>query len=222
MTPAALRVLLLLLVLSTPPAATATRTMPAAPASGTLTGLLTDPVTGAPLAHVLVTVGYLTPGFRRATETDAHGRYVITGLPPTTARGIDTYAFAEGYIYHHGTKQVILAGKTTTYAYHLPRDIFAVRHPRVTSYDVTRVNGHTVRFAMEAVEGKDSFSDEMFAISPHLGYLVVLRHGHGQHYDGTLTVPPGTKHGIYRFYYVATQNDCISNETFPYRDVMLG
>lgn len=193
-----------------------------AAATGTLTGIITDPVSNRPLAHALVTVGYLTPGFQRTGETDAHGRYTITGLPATSAQGIDSYAFAEGYFYHHGLNQVIRAGRTTTYSFSIARDTFVVSHPRVLSHYATIVNHTTVKFGMAAIEGTGPFSFEMLAVSPQLGYLAVLTHGPGTHYDGTFTVPRGTKRGRYRFFYIATQNDCFTNQKFPYTDVQLG
>ena len=49
----------------------------------------------------------------------------------------------------------------------------------------------------------------------------VLAHGAGHHYDGILHVPAGTKAGTYRFYYIATQENCIENKTFPHQDVHL-
>jgi hypothetical protein len=62
----------------------------------------------------------------------------------------------------------------------------------------------------------------MLAISPRLGRLVVLWHGPGHHYDGSLHIPTGTRPGVYRFYYVATEEDCFEPKTFPYVDVRLG
>jgi hypothetical protein len=212
--------LLLLPLLVVAPGAAA-QTGPAAAAStGTLAGVVTDATTNKPLPHALVTVGYLTRGFQRAAETDARGRYVITGLPPT--RSIDTYAFAPGYIYHHGVNQAIRAGQTTTYSYAMPRDNYSLPHPRIVSYYGQRVNSSMARFGMVAVQGNGPFSFEMMAISPQLGRLVVLAHGPGHRYDGILRVPAGTKAGTYRFYYIATQNDCFENRTFPHVDVRLG
>lgn len=189
-------------------------------ATGTLRGVLIDATSRKPLPSALVTVGYLTHGFQRAAMTDAHGRYVISGLPVT--RGIDTYAFAQGYIYHHGVNQVITAGHTTVYSYALPRDGFtSIKHPTITSYYAHAMSNGTARLGMVAVQGDDAFSFEMMAIAPQLGLLVVLKHGLGKHYDGTLTVPKGTKPGRYRFYYVATQNNCFENRRFPHLDLHL-
>ena len=209
---------ILLLCFSAPGAAAHAGRADAA-STGMLSGIIRDATSNKPLAHVLVTVGYLTPGFQRAAETDVHGRYVIAGLPPT--RSIDTYAFAPGYIYHHGVNQTIHAGRTTTYSYNMPRDNYAVQHPRILSYYGQRVNSRTARFGMVAVQGTDKFSFEMLAIAPQLGRLVVLEHGAGHHYDGILHVPAGTKAGTYRFYYIATQENCIENKTFPHQDVHL-
>ena len=213
-------ILLLPLFLSAPGAAAHAGRAEAVASTGTLSGVIRDATSNKPLAHVLVTVGYLTRGFQRAAETDAQGRYVIKGLPPT--RSIDTYAFAPGYIYHHGINQTIRAGKTTIYSYAMPRDNYAVKHPQILSFYGKRVVARTARFGMVAVQGHGPFSFEMLAISPRLGRLVVLAHGAGHHYDGILHVPAGTKPGIYRFYYVATEEDCFENKTFPHVDVRLG
>ena len=212
-------ILLLPLLMSAPGATAHEGKAEAAASTGALSGVITDATSNKPLAHVLVTVGYLTPGFQRAAETDAHGRYVIKGLPPT--RSIDTYAFAPGYIYHHGVNQTIHAGRTTTYSYSMPRDNYAVQHPRILSFYGKRVDARRASFGMVAVQGTDKFSFEMLAIAPQLGRLVVLQHGAGHHYDGILHVPAGTKAGTYRFYYVATQENCFENKTFPHRDVHL-
>lgn len=195
---------------------------PHAQLTGTLSGVITDAISNRPVAHALVTVGYLSAGFQRATETDARGQYIVTGLPATSRGGIDTYAFAQGYFYHHGVNQVIRAGHTTVYSYAIPRDTFAVKHPRILSYSAATLGRRRVKFSMTAIDGTGPFSFEMMAISPQLGYLVVLEHGPGHHYDGTLIVPRDVKRGAYRFYYIATQQDCYTNPTFPFKDVMLG
>jgi Carboxypeptidase regulatory-like domain len=212
-------ILLLPLLVFAPTAAAHEGRAEAAASTGTLSGVIRDATSNKPLAHVLVTVGYLTRSFQRAAETDAHGRYVITGLPPT--RSIDTYAFAPGYIYHHGVPQTIGAGRTTTYSYSIPRDNLPLKHPRILSFYGKRVDPRMARFGMVAVQGNYRFSFEMLAIAPQLGRLVVLAHGAGHHYDGILHVPAGTKAGTYRFYYVATQENCIENKTFPHQDVHL-
>lgn len=203
------------------PASAATGAMERHPTTGgTLAGVITDATTNKPVAHALVTVGYLTTGFQRATETDAHGRYAITGLPST--RSIDTYAFAQGFIYHHGVNQTIRAGETTTYSYSMARDNYPTKHPQILSYYGKSVNSSTVRFGMVAVQGDGPFSFEMLAIAPKLGRLVVLAHGVGQHYDGTLHLPRGTKAGTYTFYFVATQLDCFETKKIPHLNVHLG
>ena len=212
--------LLLPLFVSAPGAATRAGRAEAAASTGTLSGIITDATSNKPLAHVLVTVGYLTRGFQRAAETDAHGRYVIKGLPPT--RSIDTYAFAPGYIYHHGVNQTIRAGRTATYSYSMPHDDYPLKHPRILSFYGKRLDARRASFGMVAVQGTGPFSFEMLAIAPQLGRLVVLEHGAGHHYDGILRVPAGTKAGTYRFYYIATQLDCFENKTFPHQDVHLG
>jgi Carboxypeptidase regulatory-like domain len=212
-------VFLLSLLVFAPTAAAREGRAEAAASTGTLAGVIRDATTNRPVAHVLVTVGYLTPGFQRAAETDAHGRYAIMGLPPT--RSIDTYAFAPGYIYHHGVNQTIRAGRTTTYSYSMPRDNYPLKHPRILSFYGQRVDARTARFGMVAVQGTGPFSFEMLAIAPQLGRLVVLAHGAGHHYDGILHVPARTKPGTYRFYYVATQENCFENKTFPHQDVHL-
>ena len=180
-------------------------------ALGTLTGVITDATTNKPLAHVLLTVGYLTKGYQRAAETDAHGRYTITGLPPT--HGIDAYAFIPGYFYYHGFT-AIHAG-TTTYSHTIARDTTTTGHPTVRSFYAMPPKGaNPARFGMRAEPGNGPFSFEMLAISPGLGRLVVLNHGPGDHYDGVLPTS-GIKSGMYTFYYVATQQDCFENKTFP-------
>ena len=187
--------------------------------TGTLAGVVTDATTHKPLAHALITVGYLTKGYQRAAETDSKGRYEIKGLPAT--KGIDTYAFSPGYIYHHGSNQAIQAGQTTTYSYAMARDNYNVKHPRVLSlYFKKPVNG-VAHLGMAAAQGNGKFSFEMMAISPQLGRLVVLAHGAGTHYDGTLQTS-GITAGRYTFYYVATQENCFEDKTFPTVRVHLG
>ena len=192
-------------------AAAGTLPMRPAAATGTLTGVIIDATTRKPLAQVLLTIGYLTKGYQRAAETDAHGRYTIAGLPPS--RGIDAYAFKAGYFYYHGFT-AIHAG-TTTYSHEIARDTTSIAHPRVLSFYATPPQGAgPAHFGMRAVQGNGSFSFEMMAISPDLGRLVVLAHGPGNRYDGVLPTT-GVRQGTYTFYYVATQQDCFENRTFP-------
>lgn len=186
--------------------------------TGTLSGVITDATTHKPLAHVLLTLGYLTKGYQRATETDAHGRYTFKNVPAT--KGIDAYSFKGGYFYFHG-ETGIRAGGTTTYSHIMARDTTKVPHPTIVSFYATPGKGSTpAQFGMRANQGNGSFSFEMMAISPGLGRLVVLRHGPGNHYDGTLSAS-GVKSGTYTFYYVATQNNCFINTMFPSKQVTL-
>lgn len=179
--------------------------------TATLTGVITDATTHKPLSGVLLTVGYLTRGFQRAGETDAQGRYTIRDLP--TTRGIDAYSFKPGYFYFHGFT-AIHAG-TTTYSHIMARDTSSIVHPKIVSFYAMPPKGNSpARFGMRAEKGNGPFSFEMMAISPDLGRLVVLQHGPTDHYDGTLP-ESGIKSGMYRFYYVATQENCFENKTFP-------
>lgn len=190
--------------------AQAPRAHPAA-APGTLTGVITDATTNKPLAHVLLTIGYLTKGYQRAAETDAHGHYTIKNLLPTDK--IDAYSFKAGYFYYHGST-AIHAG-VTTYSHTIARDPTTVAHPKILSFYATPPKGNKpAHFGMRAVQGNGPFSFEMLAISPDLGRLVVLQHGPTNHYDGALPTS-GIKSGMYRFYYVATQENCFENKTFP-------
>jgi hypothetical protein len=187
--------------------------------TGTLSGVITDATTNKPLAGVLLTVGYLTKGYQRAAMTDAHGHYTITGLPPT--RGIDAYAFKPGYFYFHG-ESAIHAGGLTTYSHVMGRDTTTVVHPKILSFYFQRPSGkNPAHFGMRAEKGNGPFSFEMMAISPDLGRLVVLQHGPSDHYDGSLSTT-GIKAGMYRFYFVATQENCYENKTFPSIRVHLG
>jgi hypothetical protein len=188
----------------------------AAAATGTLTGVITDATTHKPMAHVLLTLGYLTKGYQLATQTDAHGRYTFKNVPAT--KGIDAYAFAQGYYYFHG-EAAIRADGTTTYTHIMGRDTSTQAHPTIVSFYANP--GTPAHFGMRANKGNDAFSFEMMAISPDLGRLVVLQHGPSNHYDGSLSLPGGIKHGTYTFYFVATQNNCFINKTFPSKRVVL-
>jgi len=182
-----------------------------AAATGTLTGVITDATTHKPLAHVLLTVGYLTKGYQRAGETDANGRYSIANLPVT--KGIDAYAFKGGYFYFHGFS-AIHAGMTT-YSHILARDTTSIVHPKILSFTAMPPQSDGIaHFGMRAEKGNGPFSFEMMAISPDLGRLVVLGHGAADHYDGLLSTN-GITSGMYTFYYVATQENCFENKTFP-------
>jgi len=182
-----------------------------AAATGTLTGVITDATTHKPLAHVLLTIGYLTKGYQRAGETDANGRYSIANLPVT--KGIDAYAFKGGYFYFHG-ESAIHAG-VTTYSHILARDTTSIVHPKILSFTAMPAQSDGIaHFGMRAEKGNGPFSFEMMAISPGLGRLVVLGHGAADHYDGVLSTS-GIKSGTYTFYYVATQENCFENTTFP-------
>ncbi len=193
-----------------PAAHAATPSARPAATTGTLTGVITDAATQKPLAHVLLTIGYLTKGYQRAAETDANGRYTIINLPVT--KGIDAYAFKSGYFYYHGSS-AISAG-TTTYSHILARDTTSVPHPKISYFYAMPPTKGVAHFGMRAQIGNGPFSFEMMAISPQLGRLVVLQHGPSDHYDGKLSID-GVKDGRYTFYYVATQENCFENKTFP-------
>ncbi len=181
--------------------------------TGSLSGVITDATTNKPLAGVIVSVDYTHQML--VAETDRHGRYTVHGI---IAHQIATYAFAPGYIYHHGVPQIIKVGKTTVYSYAMARDTLTnLKHPKVTLVQITprmAKAGQKVHFSFGLLPGETKNSLEIMATSAKLGRSVLLLGVGHSHYGGDLLVTPDM-HGTYTFRFFGAGEDCLENTTFP-------
>ena len=210
--------LLLLVAVSAAPAAAAPPSQ--GNGAGTITGLVTDRDTGAPLAGVYITVGYA--GLKLATITGADGRYTVTNVP--AGQPADVFGFyGGGYRYHNsiyddGLHIVLQPGQTFTFNFSVYQLHDPAGEPQVSNSSITPLTaapGQTVTFGLTASGGKGGLSDEVIAASPTLGRMALLAPAGGGDYRGTLTVPAGTPPGDYPFAFFAASNDCYDNHVFP-------
>lgn len=187
---------------------------------GTITGLVTDRDTGAPVASVYITVGY--NGLKLATITGADGRYTIANVP--AGQPADVFGFhGGGYryrnsVYDDGLHIVLQPGQTFTYNFpvyqlHDPAGEPQVDNPSIAP--LTAAPGQTVTFGLTASGGKGGLSDEVIAASPTLGRMALLAPAGGNDFRGALTVPLNTPAGDYPFAFFAASNDCYDNHVFP-------
>jgi extracellular elastinolytic metalloproteinase len=93
---------------------------PANTPRGTLTGIVRDADTGAPIANAVVAFGGHNSGFAGdyADTTDANGVYTITGIIPGTYAKV----FARGLGYDQVVQTVPIASRTQTLNWNLRRD----------------------------------------------------------------------------------------------------
>jgi len=204
-------------------AAPAATTLPApAPSAntGTITGIVTDRDTGAPVSGVYITVGY--KGLKLATITGADGHYTVKNVP--AGKPADVFGFhGGGYRYHNSIYDdhlniVLKPGETYTFDFQVYQLNDPAGEPQVSDPSLgpdTVAPGQQVTFELTARGGKGGLSDEVFAASPALGRLALLAPIGGDRFRGALIVPPGTPPGDYAFAFFAASNECYDNNVFP-------
>ncbi len=191
-----------------------------AAATGTITGVVTDKVSGSPVPGVYVTVGYNT--VKLATITGPDGRYVVANVP--TGQPADVFGFhGGGFRYHNSiyddNLHIVLApGQTytfnfTVYQLNDPAGEPLVSNPAISP--LTAAPGQTVTFSLNASGGKGGLSDEIIAASPTMGRIALLAPTGGSSFSSAFTVPAGTPPGDYPFAFFAASNDCYDNDVFP-------
>jgi len=208
---------LALVALSAAPAAASPKDQAAA---GTITGIVTDKFSGAPVPGVIVTVGYT--GVKLATITGPDGRYTVSNVP--AGQPADVFGFhGGGYRYHNsiyddGLHIVLQPGQTYTFNFTVYQLNDPAGEPSVSDAAIspqTAAPGQTVTFSLRASGGKGGLSDEVIAASPGLGRMVLLAPAGGDKFQGSFAVPPGTAAGDYTFAFFAASNECYDNHTFP-------
>ena len=192
---------------------------PAQAATGTITGLVTDRDSGAPVAGVYITVGYR--GLQLATITGADGRYTVSNVP--AGQAADVFGFhGGGYRYHNsiyddGLHIVLQPGQTYVYNFTVYPLNNPAGEPQVTNPTLSPQSaapGQTVTFGLTASGGAGGLSDEVIAASPALGRMALLAPAGGNDFQGALTIPAGTAPGDYPFAFFAASNECYDNHVF--------
>ena len=113
---------------------------------GTLAGMVTDQVTGAPLAGTHVTI----PGTRFAAATGADGRFVIEGVPPGVYR---LNVRRIGYLLASADSVAVTAGQAVTVDFRLEARAIELEEVVAVGYGTqAKVN---LTGAVGAVSGKD-------------------------------------------------------------------
>ena len=122
---------------------------PAGP-KGTVTGVVTDPVSGLPVAGVRV--GFVRVGFGGAApyadETDASGRYTIPNMPAGSYPTLTAFA-AKGFSSEVVRDVAITANATATHNIGMDRDWAA----RAAGADVTQVSDNQRRLRLRRRQG---------------------------------------------------------------------
>lgn len=207
---------LALVALSAGPAAASSKDQAG---TGTVTGIVTDKFSGAPVPGVIVTVGYNS--VKLATITGPDGRYTVPNVP--AGQSADVFGFhGDGYRYHNsiydGLHIVLQPGQTYPFNFTVYQLNDPAGEPSVSDAAISPQStapGQSVTFSLRASGGKGGLSDEVIAASPTLGRMVLLAPSGGDQFQGTFSVPGGTAPGDYAFAFVAASNDCYDNHTFP-------
>ncbi len=188
--------------------------------TGTITGRVTDKDTGEPVSDVYITVGW--QGIQLAAITDANGRYTVPNVPP--GEDADVFGFHEGnYLYHnsafHEDLNIILEpGETFTYDFAVRQHDDPAGQPEVSDPSISSkiaAPGETVTFGLTARGGEGGLSREVFAASPKLGRLVLLKPTGGDRFRAEFTIPADTPPGDYPFAFFAASNACYDPKVFP-------
>jgi hypothetical protein len=188
--------------------------------TGKITGRVTDKSTGEPVSDVYITVGWET--FQYAALTDEDGRYTVPNVP--AGKPAPVFGFHEGqYLYrnssyHNDLKIVLDPGETFDYDFTVREHDDPAGQPEVSDPSIsskTVAPGETVTFALTARGGEGGLSREVFAASPKLGRLVLLKSAGGDRFRAEFTIPEGTPRGEYPFAFFAASNKCYDPKVFP-------
>lgn len=188
--------------------------------TGTISGRVTDKNTGEPVSDIYITVGWKT--FQYAAITDENGRYTVPNVP--AGESAPVLGFHEGqYLYrnsayHDHLKIMLDPGETYTYNFAVrehddPGGQPQVSDPSISSKSVAP--GETVAFGLTAKGGEGGLSREVFAASPKLGRVVLLKSSGGDRYRAEFAIPDDTPPGKYPFAFFAASNKCYDPEVFP-------
>ncbi len=188
--------------------------------TGTINGRATDKETGEPVSDVYIVVGW--QGSQLAAITDANGRYTVPNVP--AGEPAPVFGFHEGnYLYrnsafHDDLNINLEPGETFTYDFAVREHDEPEGQPEVSSPSIsskTATPGETVTFGLTARGGEGGLSPEVFASSPKLGRLVLLKSAGGDRFRAEFTIPADTPRGDYPFAFFAASRECYDPEVFP-------
>lgn len=200
----------------------ASTTAPSSANTGTISGRVTDKDTGEPISDTYITVGW--EDSQLAAITDGDGRYTVPNVPAGELAPVLGF-HPNGYRYHNSSYDDDLnirlkPGETYTYDFSLPM-LDSEGQPEVSEPSIssgTAAPGETVTFKLNAGGGKGGLSKEVFAASPKLGRLVLLKPTDGENeYSAEFTIPADTQPGEYEFAFFTASKECYVNGEFPMR-----
>ncbi len=188
--------------------------------TGKITGRVTDEDTGEPLSDVYLAVGW--KGIQLTAITGADGRYTVPNVP--AGESAPVFGFHDdGYRYRASSFDDNLninlePGETFTYDFAVREHDEPEGQPEVSSPSIsskTATPGETVTFGLTARGGEGGLSPEVFAASPKLGRLVLLKSAGGDRFRAEFTIPADTPRGDYPFAFFAASKKCYDPEVFP-------
>lgn len=188
--------------------------------TGKITGRVTDKNTGEPVSDVYIVVGWQS--MQLAAITDSNGRYTVPNVP--AGEPAPVFGFHEGnYLYrnsafHNDLNIMLEPGETFTYDFAVRQHDEPEAQPEVSDPSIsskTAAPGETVSFGLTARGGEGGLSREVFAASPKLGQLVLLKPAGGDRFRAEFTIPADTPPGEYPFAFFAASNACYDPEVFP-------
>ena len=195
--------------------------------TGTITGVVTDVDSGAPLADVYIVVGW--EDVQRAGITDAEGRYRVPNVP--VGETVDVLGFHEGgYRYHNSdfdanTVFDLEPGQTASYDFGLAPLNQPEGEPQLSDPVIDpqqAMPGEDVTFAVTAQGGQGGLSPEIIAANPELGRMVLMESVGGDRFRSTFTIPSGAPSGDYPFAFFAASKECFVNSEFPMVTLSIG
>lgn len=188
--------------------------------TGTIKGRVTNKETGEPVPNTYILVGWTDT--QLAALSDADGRYSVPNVPAGDSTSV--LGFHEGqYLYqnssyHDDLKFVLEPGETVTYDFAVRQHDEPEGQPEVSDPSIsteTAAPGERVTFALTASGGEGGLSPEVFAASPKLGKVVLLKAAGGDRFRAGFTIPEGTPPGEYPFAFFAASKKCYDPEVFP-------
>ena len=188
--------------------------------TGTITGRVTDKETGEPVSETYILVGWQDT--QLAAIYDEDGRYVVPNVPAGDSSSV--LGFHEGqYLYknssfHDDLKITLEPGETYTYDFEVRQHDEPEGQPEVSDPSIsteTAEPGEEVTFGLTARGGEGGLSPEVFAASPKLGKVVLLKAAGRDRFRAGLTIPDDTPPGEYPFAFFAASKKCYDPEAFP-------
>jgi len=174
---------------------------------GTVRVRVVDP-SGQPIAGAFVTV--LTAHTPLAGRTDNSGRATFVNVAAVPA--LPVKAYSAGRVYHEWNFNVS-AGATADGTITLPSLSGQAVAPMVSDAAIEPGAGPgdaTVTFSLTVTDPQGSLDlaeDQIFALSPELGFAYVLLHAGGSRYELRTTLP-GLPVGLHTWSFFAVDHEC--------------